>query len=426
MRQDPGHGLERWLGGRTKVFWFFSSEKNIFLMRDLIFISHRIPWPLNKGEKIRAWNIIQYLRPKFRIHLGCVVDDPADMAHVAHLHTVCETVGAFPINRTLQKLKALARLRPGRPLMPDFYYAPALRKWVDNTLTRTRMDVIYIYSVAMAPYVLELAHACKILDAQDVDSEKWAEYARAASFPMNLIWARESRTLLAYERRAAAACEWSFFVSEPEAACFQRLAPESAHKIVPVECGVDLARFSPSLTFPSPFRTSAPCLVLTGNMDYWPNADAALWFANDIMPVLRRSRPDIQFWIVGANPGADVLALALLPGVHVTGRVEDVRPYVAHAAAVVCPLRIARGIQNKVLEGMAMGKPVIASPAAFEGIRAEAGIALLVADGVEGFVETINEVLDGRHPALGAEARAAMERGYAWSAVLAKLDTYLA
>jgi len=394
-------------------------------MRDLIFISHRIPWPLNKGEKIRAWNIIQYLRPKFRIHLGCVIDDPADMAHIAHMQTVCETVGAFPINRTLQKIKALAHLRPGRPLMPDFYHSAALQKWVDATLTRTRMDVIYIYSVAMAPYVLELAHACKILDAQDVDSEKWAEYARSASFPMNLVWWRESRTLLAYERRAAAACEWSFFVSEPEAACFQRLAPESAHKIVPVECGVDLARFSPDQEFPSPFHTSGPSLVLTGNMDYWPNADAALWFAQDIMPVLRRKRPDIQFWVVGANPGADVQRLATLPGVHVTGRVADVRPYVAHAAAVVCPLRIARGIQNKVLEGMAMGKPVIASPAAFEGVRAEAGIALLVADGIEDFVEKITQILNGQHPSLGAEARAAMERGYPWTAVLSKLDTYL-
>jgi sugar transferase (PEP-CTERM/EpsH1 system associated) len=287
------------------------------------------------------------------------------------------------------------------------------------------MDVIYIYSVAMAPYVLELAHACKILEAQDVDSEKWAEYARGASFPMSLVWAREARTLLSYERRAAAACEWSFFVSEPEAACFQHLAPESAHKIVAVECGVDLARFSPDLEFPSPFRTTGPCLVLTGNMDYWPNADAALWFAQDIMPVLRRARPDVQFWVVGANPGAEVQALALLPGVHVTGRVEDVRPYVAHATAIVCPLRIARGIQNKVLEGMAMGKPVIASPAAFEGVRAEAGLALLVADGVADFAEKIAEVLDGRHPEIGAKARAAMERGYAWSAVLGKLDTYL-
>ncbi len=385
-----------------------------------------MPWPLNKGEKIRAWNLIQYLRPKFRIHLGCVVDDPADMAHVAHLQTVCASVGAFPINKTLQKIKALGRLRPGRPLMPDFYYAPALRAWVDATLTQTRMDVIYIYSVAMAPYVLELAHPCKILDAQDVDSEKWAEYGRSAALPMRLVWTREARTLLAYERRAAAACKWTFFVSEPEAACFQRLAPESAHKIVAVECGVDLARFSPELKFPSPYGGSGPCLVLTGNMDYWPNADAAIWFAQDIMPVLRRLRPDAQFWVVGANPGAEVLALAILPGVHVTGRVEDVRPYVANAAAVVCPLRIARGIQNKVLEGMAMGKPVIASPAAFEGVRAEAGVALLVADGVAAFVEKIIEVLDGKHANLGVEARAVMERGYAWSAVLGRLDRYLA
>jgi sugar transferase (PEP-CTERM/EpsH1 system associated) len=426
--------LWRWpaaerLQKKQKSFASFLQKRSAFLlslpMRELIFISHRMPWPLNKGEKIRAWNLIQYLRPKFRIHLGCVVDDPADMAHVARLESVCASVGAFPINRTVQKVKALSRLRPGRPLMPDFYASKALQGWVDATLTRTRMDVIYIYSVAMAPYVLELAHPCKILDAQDVDSEKWAAYGRSAALPMRLVWAREARTLLAYERRAAAACEWSFFVSEPEAECFKRLAPESAHKIVAVECGVDLARFSPELTFDSPFRNLGSCLVLTGNMDYWPNADAAIWFAQEVMPVLRRARPAVQFWIVGANPGDEVLGLAVLPGVHVTGRVEDVRPYVAHAAVVVCPLRIARGIQNKVLEGMAMGKPVVASPAAFEGVRAEAGRELLVADGVAEFAARIGEVLDGAHAGLGAAARAVMERGYAWSAVLGRLDRYL-
>ena len=395
-------------------------------MRDLIFISHRIPWPLNKGEKIRGWNLIQYLRPQFRIHLGCVVDDPADMAHVDHLRTVCATVGAFPIDKRVQKIKALLKMRPGRPLMPDFYYAPALRDWVDTTMARTPMDVVYIYSVAMAPYALDLQHPCKILDAQDIDSEKWAEYGSTAKFPMRLIWQREARTLLAYERRAAAACNWSFFVSEPEAKRFRELAPESAAKTVAVECGVDLQRFSPDAIYDWPFGDPGACLVFTGNMDYWPNADAAIWFAREVMPMLRQAQTDIRFWVVGANPGADVLALARLPGVHVTGRVEDVRPYVAHAAACVAPLRIARGIQNKVLEGMAMGKPVVASPAAFEGVRAEAGSALLVADGAPAFAGAIGEILAGLHPGLGAAARATMESGYAWSAVLSGLDRYLA
>lgn len=399
-------------------------------MKDLIFISHRIPWPLNKGEKIRGWNLIAQMRKiGFRVHLGCVVDDPADMAHVAHMEGVCESVGAFSIDKNRQKYRALLHARPGQPLMPEFYYSPALQRWVDETMARVRMDVVYIYSVAMAPYALR-APGRRILDAQDIDSEKWAEYATTAKFPQRLFWAREARTLLAYERRAAAACEWSFFVSEPEAARFRELAPEVADRTVAVECGVDLARFSPDDNYPSPFdglpgESAGPCVVFTGNMDYWPNADAVIWFARDIMPELRARAPSLQFWAVGANPGEEVRALAALPGVHVTGRVEDVRPYVAHAAAIVCPLRIARGIQNKVLEGMAMGKAVIASPPAFEGVHAEAGTELLVADGVSGFVDAVCEVLDGKHPELGHAARLAMERHYAWDEVLAGLAGYL-
>ncbi len=394
-------------------------------MRDLIFISHRLPWPLNKGEKIRGWNLIQHMRARYRVHLGCVVDDPADMAHVDRLREVCASVGAFPIDRGAQKWRALLRARPGRPLMPDFYYAPALQRWVDAAMARTEMDVVYIYSVAMAPYVLGRPHPNKILDAQDIDSEKWAEYGRKARLPMRLVWQREARTLLTYERIAAAACNWSFFVSQPEADRFAELAPESAGRIVAVECGVDLQRFSPDAAYDWPFGAPGPCLVFTGNMDYWPNADAVVWFARETMPLLRAAIPDLRFFVVGANPGADVLALAGLPGVVVTGRVEDVRPYVAHAAAIVCPLRIARGIQNKVLEGMAMGKAVIASPAAFEGVRARAGRDLLVAEGAEGFSDTIAAVLRGAHPGLGAAARAAMESGYAWQSVLARLDGFL-
>lgn len=215
-------------------------------MRDLIFISHRISWPLNKGEKIRSWNLIAHLARDYRIHFGCVVDDPADMAHVAKMQTVCASVGAFPIDRQKQKLRALLRARPGRPLMPDFYHSPELQRWVDDTMARVKVDVVYIFSAAMAPYAIGLDHPCKILDAQDINSEKWAEYAIKAKFPMKLVWAREGRTLLRYERAAAAACNWTFFVSQPEVDRFAELAPEVAGKLVAIENGVDAQRFSPA------------------------------------------------------------------------------------------------------------------------------------------------------------------------------------
>ncbi len=398
--------------------------------KNLLFISHRLSWPLNKGEKIRGWHVINHLAKSYNVHFGCVVDDPADMAHVAHVGAVCAAIGAFPTQRRTQLLRALLHARPGRPLMPDFYHAPELQTWVDAQLAAKKFDVIYIFSVAMGRYVLDRVLPNQtaprfILDAQDIDSEKWAAYAQTAAWPKSLFWAREARTLLAYERHAARACAHSFFVSEAEAAHFRTLAPECATTVHAVENGVDLARFNANLDFPTPYKTPAPKLVFTGNMDYWPNADAAIWFAHEVMPLLRAQHKKIEFWAVGANPGEDVKSLADLPGVFVTGRVEDVRPYVAHADMVVCPLRIARGIQNKVLEGMALGKVVIASPQAFEGVRAVAGEDLLVADGAAAFVQTIAAVLAGQHGEIGSNGRLAMERGYAWDAVMAVMDPYL-
>ena len=394
-------------------------------VRTLLFISHRIPYPLNKGEKIRAFNLLRHLAPRFRIHLGCLIDDPADALHLPMLADVCTEAVAFRIDKRLQKLKALARLRPGRPLMLDYYRHPGLRHWVRQTAARTRPDVLYIYSAAMAPYADGLSAPARVLDMQDIDSEKWATYAKTARWPMRAVWTREGRTLLAYERQAAMASDVTFFVSEPETRRFAEVAPETKDRITWVENGVDLAGFSPVHVFASPYADPGPHLVFTGNMDYWPNADAVIWFATEVLPLLRRRSPAPAFVIVGANPGPEVRRLAGLPGVTVTGRVADVRPYLAHADVSVSPLRIARGIQNKVLEAMAMGRPVVASPGAFEGVRAVAGRDLLVADGAGPMAEAIGAVLDGAHPGLGAAGRAAMEAGYAWPATLARLDAAL-
>jgi len=399
--------------------------------KKLLFISHRIPWPLNKGEKIRGWHVINHLRAKYDVYLGCVVDDPADMAHVEHVGSVCAAVGAYHTQRRQQLLRAVLHVRPGRPLMPDFYHSPDLQRWVDLQCERHSFDVIYIYSVAMGRYVLDRrlrgvqTGARFILDAQDIDSAKWAEYAEKSEFPKNLFWAREARTLLAYERHAAAACAQTFFVSQPEAAAFLKMAPELKGLVCAVECGVDLKKFAPDQVFLSPYRDVVRRLVFTGNMDYWPNADAAIWFAREVMPDLRAIHEGIEFWVVGANPGEEVKSLGDLPGVFITGRVEDVRPYVMHADIVVCPLRIARGIQNKVLEGMAMGKIVIASPQAFEGVRAIAGRDLLVADGAEALVAAIGAVIEGGSPDMGQAARTVMENNYAWESVLGAMDRYL-
>lgn len=391
---------------------------------DLLFLSHRLPYPPDKGEKIRAWHIFEHLAQTHRMHLGCFIDDPADWAHLPRLRVRCADIACFGLHRRWQKLKALLRLRPGRPLSLAYFHDRRLRRWAGAKLAGG-IGRAFVYCSAMAPYVMDAHGVRRILDMVDVDSEKWADYASRSSPPARWLWAREARTLLGFERRAALAFDRTLFVSQAECQRFAALAPETAARIGWLDNGVDLARFSPAFTAARILPAAGPNLVFTGTMDYWPNVDAVGWFAGAVLPALLPSWPDLRFWIVGANPAAAVMRLAKLPGVQVTGRVPDTRPYLAQADIVVAPLRIARGTQNKVLEAMAMGRPVIASPQAFEGLHAVAGRDLLVADGAAETVRRIGEVLQGHHPGLGAAARQAAGHGHAWAATLAGLDALM-
>jgi sugar transferase (PEP-CTERM/EpsH1 system associated) len=397
-------------------------------MQDLLFVSHRVPYPPDKGEKIRAWNIFRHLARTHRMHLGCLIDDPADWQRLSELEPLCASLGCFPLTPKLQRIKALLRLRPGMPLSAAYFDDPRLRRWVATTLRERQIRRIFVFSSAMAPYVMPLREAgppgdtVRVLDMVDVDSAKWTSYAAGARWPMRAVWAREGRTLLALERRAALSFDRSLFVSEHEWRHFVSLAPECAGRTGWIDNGVDLVQFSPTQTFPDPFNSRAPHIVFTGRMDYWPNVDAVCSFARDMLPGIRRRQPEAVFCIVGASPDAEVLRLAELPGVEVTGRVADTRPYLAHATVVVAPLRIARGIQNKVLEAMAMGRPVIASPEAFEGVRAVPEQDILLASGAEATIQRVIDIIDGRYPGLGAAARRAMESSHDWAATLAPLD----
>jgi polysaccharide biosynthesis protein PslH len=391
-------------------------------MRDLLFLSHRIPYPPDKGDKIRAWNILRYLARTHRIHLGCFIDDPADRQHLAALGSHCAELLCLPLDPRIQRLKALIRMRPGQPLSYGYFRDRRLQRWVDAKLADGTIDGVYVFSSAMAGYVMHAAGIRRILDMVDVDSEKWTAYAATARFPTRNIWAREGRTLLAFERRAAAHFDHSLFVSEHEWRHFVTLAPETAGRTGWVANGVDFDYFSPAHCFAPPFAGEGADLVFTGRMDYRPNIDAVQWFAREVLPLLRQRVPAARFWIVGAAPNSHVRTLAELPGVRVTGRVPDTRPYLAAADVVVAPLRVARGIQNKLLEAMAMARPVVATPEAFEGVRAEPGCDILLASGVGETVQMIADVLDGRHAMMGAAARRAVEAAHQWSVTLRPLD----
>lgn len=397
-------------------------------MADILFLAHRIPYPPNKGDKIRSWHMLAHLARHHSVYLGCFVDDPEDMAHVPFLREICEDVCALPINPLQKKILSLQGLLRGEALSVAFYRDARMSAWVDRVLSQGPMAATVLFSSPVGQFILGRGRACgrTVMDFVDIDSDKWRQYAESKPWPLSWIYNREQRTLLAFERKMAAVVNRSLFVSPKEAELFQHLAPEVAARVGHLNNGVDFHYFSPDHAFPSPYKAGEKALVFTGAMDYWANVDAVDWFARAIFPMIRASVPEARFYIVGGKPTAKVQALQALPDVVVTGRVEDVRPYVAHAAAVVCPLRIARGIQNKVLEGMAMARPVVASEQAFEGIDATPGRDLLVADGVETMAAAVLAVLQGQaDPAMGQRARQCVMERYSWDANLRQLDHLL-
>jgi sugar transferase (PEP-CTERM/EpsH1 system associated) len=395
-------------------------------MPELLFLSHRVPFPPDKGEKIRAWHLLNHLAKTYRIHLGCLVDDARDRPHLAELGRICSRVGGFEVRAAVQKARAIVGMRRGKPLTADIFFHPELARWVKDSLAASRIDTVVAFSSGMVSYADGCRAPVRVLDMVDVDSEKWRDYASNSTWPLRALYHREADTLLALERRAAAQFDATLFVSEAEARRFAALAPECRQKIGWVENGVDLELYSPLHRFERPFPGGTTNLVFTGTMDYWPNGDAVGWFARRVMPLLAARHPQIHFHIVGAKPSRPVQRLALMPNVHVTGRVPDVRPYIAHADAVVAPLKVARGIQNKVLEAMAMGRPVVATPEAFEGLRAIPEQELLVRATPEEFSRGLADIIEGRCPGLGAAARSAVERDYAWAQNLKQLDAVMA
>ncbi len=396
-------------------------------MPDLLYLTQRLPYPPMKGEKIRPLQILKYLTQWYDVHVGCLIDDPSDAQHIPTIAAMCRDIHVATLNRKVAKMTCLTGLLTGESLSVTFFRDRGLTKWVRNVMTNVRPKVVFINSGNMAPYVLDLPkRETRICDLADVDSEKWHAYAETASGPMRQVYRREWHKVAALEKRIAYECDVSSFVSDAEASLFKRLIPERASHIRGVTSGVDHRYFDPALEHAPVFDTALPTYVFTGTMDYPPNVDAVVWFATAILPLIRRTVPAAQFYIVGNGPSPDVQRLAQIDGVFVTGRVPDVRPYVAHATAGVAPLRIARGIQNKVLEAMSMGKPVVVTSGALEGIEAEPKTEVLLADTEAAFAAAccrLATTQDGA--AIGAAARARIVRDYDWSARLRKFDDLL-
>ena len=387
-------------------------------MGDVLFLAHRMPFPPDRGDRIRAFNILKHLAKTRRVHFAGFVDSPEDIAHQAGLEPY--TVGRTVVVRTKRRPVALAEaLLHRRPVSLTAFDSAAMRAGIANILAREAIDTIYVYSGQMAQYLPEDRDARVVMDFCDVDSAKFDAYADQALGPMRWITRREGRMLADFERQVAARADASLFITEAEAALFRQRG--GAGTICVVENGIDLAVFDAEADF-APVPGDGPLVVFTGQMDYRPNIEAATWFAHESWPIVRARFPDARFAIVGRAPTDAVRALGRIAGVEVTGEVPDVRGWVAAAACVVAPLKLARGVQNKVLEAMAMARAVVASAAAAEGI-AHAG-TIRVADTVEALAQDVIALLadPAGAAALGRRARAQVEARYGWDARLAALD----
>ena len=403
-------------------------------MGNLLYLVHRLPFPPNKGDKVRSYHLLKHLTARHRVFLGTFVDNPEDEAHIDAISAICPDVHVARLRPRTAKLRSLTGLLTQQALSLRYYQDESLRAWVSRTLADNKIDATVIFSSVMAQYVDEIRdvnNAPMLVDFVDVDSAKWTQYADNHKWPLSWLYRREGKQLLAYERAVAARAQCSFFVTENEAALFLQKAPECANKVEAMSNGVDADYFSPDLTRASLFGddSSSPGLiplVFTGAMDYWPNIDAVTWFASDILPPLRAIWPQLRFYIVGRNPPPSVLAL-VSDAVVVTGTVPDVRPYLQHAAVVVAPLRVARGIQNKILEAMAMARPVVASQSCVAAINVRVGEELISAINGSDFVREIDALLKSpeRSATVGHCGRLRVVKSYSWSAHLGGIDRYL-
>lgn len=389
-------------------------------MEGLLFLAHRIPFPPNKGDKIRSFHLLRHLSERFAIHLGAFVDDPDDWQYRDALRPYCASIKLLPLQPRLAKLASLTGLLTGEALTLPYYRNRELARWADELANAGTVTRGLAFSSAMAQF-MPTSLARRVLDMVDVDSDKWTQYAPTQRWPLSWVYAREGRKLAQWEARAAQELDATLLVSHDEAALLQRRVPQARHKIGVFENGVDTDYFLPERDYPNPYPSDAKGIVFTGAMDYWPNVDAVAWFAERIFPAVREAVPAAQFTIVGSRPSDAVGMLARQPGVVVTGSVPDVRPYLAHAACAVAPLRIARGVQNKVLEALAMARPVVATAQAAEGLRAEAGRDFVLAKGEAEFAQAVVAQLKGA-PSF-SHARDCILANYNWTRNMTVIDS---
>lgn len=393
----------------------------------LLYLVHRIPYPPNRGDRIRSYHLLRHLAARHDVWLACLSDEPTPDDHLAALEAWCERVAVVRLGRTSRWLRATKSLAFGRSASEGLFASPDLKPVIDGWTQAVRFDAAIAFCSSMVPYLRarSLKNVPAVIDLVDVDSEKWRDYAKTAAFGKRQLFALEGRRVGALEHEAARRATALATVSEAEASlCRENCAPTPVHGI---SNGVDLDYFGAVPPLAERAADVQEC-VFVGALDYRANIDGLVWFCREVWPELRRRHPKATFTAVGRKPAPAVRRLAELPGVSIAADVPDVRPYLARATAVAAPLRVARGIQNKVLEAMAARRPVVASGGALEGIDLEIGRHALQADSSDEWVAALSKLFEDRQLRidLAAAGRTFVEAHHSWESRLKPFDDLLA
>ncbi len=398
---------------------------------NILYLAHRVPFPPNKGEKIRTFHQLEHLANQGHTVTVLFPSDSAEDTRLgqelaAHLQCTVHSV-RLPAKPVRLGTALLRR----EPLSVGNFYAPALQTLFDDLLANTQFDAIVFTASSVAKYAFKSRHPIPsladtrlVMDFMDLDSDKWLQYTRQTALPMRWVYQREARVLGDYEKRINNTFNASVFVAEAEADLFRQRTPypERVHAI---ENGVDTKAYRPGE--PAADK-AAPAFLFTGVMDYKPNIDAVLWFTEHVWPQVLARYPDATFVICGMNPTPEISALSSTPGIQVTGFVDDILPFYHDASVFVAPFRLARGIQNKILQAFACGLPVVTTTKGLEGLDATPDEHLLVADEADAYFAHILHLLEepARFKAIRQAALNKVLQRYSWEGVLTKFNSLLA
>jgi sugar transferase (PEP-CTERM/EpsH1 system associated) len=393
----------------------------------VLYLAHRVPYPPDKGDRIRNFHVLRELAKRARVWLACLADEPVGEATRTKLNDLCERVEIVPVGGKSRWFRAAWSASTGRSLTEGAFHEPGLGRTLERWKRESAFAAALVSASSLAPYLeRELNDLPGFVDLVDVDSQKWFDFAASKPWPKSWLYAFEGRRVRKLEIRLGRWAKAVTIVSRAECAVYDRFAAPAKGTVA--TNGVDLEYFKPEHPTPHPPPRSGEgepkqALTFVGAMDYYPNVDAAVWFAHEIWLSILARHPRAEFRIVGRRPAAEVVRLAGLPGVKLHADVPDVRPYLAEATLAVCPIRIARGLQNKVVEAMAMGKATVAAPAAIAALGVRIGEDLLSATTPGEWVDTVGALLndDGRRNRLGIAARRYVEAHHHWDRCLQPL-----